>query len=244
MQEERPRQRPEIFQAYGLGLAFVAMCMLVGFNITHSFDWWGQTLFQPLVSPLLDSVAFFLTLLGESHFTGLLALGLAWRWRQRRGRQGLGPLLLFVGVGIEIVLKFVLVHPGPPVQFSHKLHLPFFLSFSAPLLLHFPTPYSFPSGHLLRTTFLAILLAEEYPRWRVLSWGVIVIAAFTRVYCNTHWSSDVIGGLLLGWTLALAAIAWLRQGESASEGRGQNCIRDGASPNPTAPRSRFASSDR
>src|SRR5262249_13826033 len=128
MQEERSRQRPEIFQVCVLGLAFIAMCMLVVFNITRSFDWLGQTLLQPLASPLLDSGAFSWTLLGESHLTGILALGLAWRWRQRRGKQGLGPLLLFVGVGIEIVLKFVLVHPGPPVQFSHKLQLPFFLS--------------------------------------------------------------------------------------------------------------------
>jgi membrane-associated phospholipid phosphatase len=36
---------------------------------------------------------------------------------------------------------------------------------------------------------------------------LIAIMAFTRVYGNAHWVSDVIGGCLLGLTLAGLAAA-------------------------------------
>jgi len=139
--------------------------------------------------------------------TGMVAVVLAYRGWLRSREHGLGPLLLFVGVGIEVLLKYVLPHPGPPAEFSRHLQLPAFFRFSTPLLLHVSTPYSFPSGHMLRTTFL-IGLASALWRWlRSLGWLVVLAMAFTRMYCNEHWMSDVVGGALLGWTLAGVATA-------------------------------------
>jgi membrane-associated phospholipid phosphatase len=112
-------------------------------------------------------------------------------------------------------LKFVLPHPGPLAVFARELHLPAFLHFSAPLMLHFPTPYSFPSGHMLRATFLVALVSIYQPRWHTRGWFLILAMAFTRVYGNDHWLSDVLGGALLGWSLALLAIAWDRRGNEA-----------------------------
>jgi len=182
------------------------LCVLIGLGATRPLDWWSQRLLTPLSFSLLDLTGFLLTLLGEVHITGAVAVVLALRGWQRRRERGLGPLLLFAGVGVEVLLKYVLPHPGPPAEFTHH-SLPPFLRLSAPLLLHISTPYSFPSGHVLRSTFLVTLTSVRRPRWRTLGWLVVVAMAVTRVYCNEHWVSDVVGGALLGWTLAGAATA-------------------------------------
>ncbi len=72
--------------------------------------------------------------------------------------------------------------------------------------------FSFPSGHATAAaaTYLAvaIVLAAVLPRWNraLLIGGAVAIAvavAASRSLLGVHWFSDVIGGLLLGWTWCL-----------------------------------------
>jgi membrane-associated phospholipid phosphatase len=198
------------------GLAFFMLCGLITLGATRSIDWWGQSLLASLSTPLLDLTGFVFTLLGEAQITGAIAMVLAVRGWQHRREHGLGPLLLFVGVGLEVLLKYLLPHPGPPAEFARSLNVPDFLRLSSSFLLHMATPpillrvsppYSFPSGHMLRTTFLVALASERKPQWGTLGWLVVVTMAVTLVYCNEHWVSDVVGGALLGWTLAGVATA-------------------------------------
>lgn len=68
--------------------------------------------------------------------------------------------------------------------------------------------YSFPSGHTTMATVLALSLyfifrkkvSDGLPRVLLLLASILwpVTIAFTRVYLNVHWSSDVIAGLGLG----------------------------------------------
>jgi undecaprenyl-diphosphatase len=74
------------------------------------------------------------------------------------------------------------------------------------------TGYSFPSGHASATvvylgllTYFAWLHSKHVRMKNVLNVAFAVVAAlvgFDRVYLNTHWLSDVIGGYMLGafWT--------------------------------------------
>jgi membrane-associated phospholipid phosphatase len=188
------------------GFAFLGLCLLVALDVTRTVDWHSQTLACSVVAPELDVLAFLVSLLGDPIITGGIAVVLSvWGW-QSRGNPGLVPLLLFVGVAIEAVSKYVLPHPGPPPEFSHPLTLPPILhTMTAPFKLHLKTPYSFPSGHMLRATFLVGLFCAYRPRWRWVGWAVLTTMAGTRLYLNDHWLSDVGGGLLLG--LSLAAIA-------------------------------------
>ncbi|MEV6303639.1 phosphatase PAP2 family protein [Actinoplanes sp. NPDC051861] len=74
--------------------------------------------------------------------------------------------------------------------------------------------YAFPSGHALTNAlgaavFLMILLPMA-GRWaRVALWpaavGIPLVTAFSRVLLGVHWTSDVVGGLLLGVALAVLA---------------------------------------
>src|SRR5262249_60867715 len=134
------------------------------------------------------------SVLGEAAVTAAVAVILPFVWWGGRGPRGRVPPLLFVGVALEGVFKHVAPNPGPPHELSRAVEfLPFLKSSSA---------YSFPSGHMLRTTFLAGLMLNHW-----VFWPVIVLMGITRVYLNEHWLSDVVGGWLLGLVLAGVAAA-------------------------------------
>jgi membrane-associated phospholipid phosphatase len=146
-------------------------------------------------------------------FTASVPVSLAWLGllvvvtqlvRRRRRRA----LVLAVGVAagslVEVLLKVRLDHPGP-VGGSRSI-----IAFGAEQVGH----GSFPSGHMLRGTALALgtalILAGDRRSSlavRLIAAAYVVELAWTRVYLNEHWASDVIGGFLLGVAAALAVIA-------------------------------------
>ncbi len=87
-------------------------------------------------------------------------------------------------------------------------------------LMHKPRPtmrgYGFPSGHVFGTTVFVIVAV--YLLWRVGARagaqrvarvaGVVFVAAvaYSRIYVNAHWLSDVLGGLFAGVAFALLIV--------------------------------------
>jgi membrane-associated phospholipid phosphatase len=61
---------------------------------------------------------------------------------------------------------------------------------------------SFPSSHAANAYCLAALLAWRWPGTRWLWWGFAALVAFSRVYLNRHFPSDVLFGALLGGVVA------------------------------------------
>ena len=92
--------------------------------------------------------------------------------------------------------------------------------------------FSFPSGHAVAGAALAVGIvlaffpAGERRRWEWAAAGFAFVMAFSRVYLNAHWFSDVVAGVLLGSGIAIGAAVivmevhdvWLRrQGVTVAE---------------------------
>jgi membrane-associated phospholipid phosphatase len=60
---------------------------------------------------------------------------------------------------------------------------------------------SFPSGHTTSAFAAATTLSEYYPVWTVVvpAYAAASAVAFSRLYANQHWGSDVVGGALVGF---------------------------------------------
>ncbi|MEV4703402.1 phosphatase PAP2 family protein [Actinoplanes sp. NPDC049316] len=82
------------------------------------------------------------------------------------------------------------------------------------------TGYSFPSGHALNAAltagvFVLVLLPVVRRRWMLWTGAGIVagLTGLTRIVLGVHWTSDVVGGWLLGViVVAATAVAFTRRG--------------------------------
>jgi len=79
------------------------------------------------------------------------------------------------------------------------------------------SPWGFPSGHVLSLVvffglmvWLVATASRQRRRWRLLASALcaltVVIVAFSRLYLDRHWLSDLAGGLTIGLAYLLLAI--------------------------------------
>jgi undecaprenyl-diphosphatase len=186
------------------GLVFLALVLIVAMRTTRDLDYTTTLAFQSLASEPLDLLVNWHTLLGQLVVTVPLSLFLALvAWRRYGGWAWLAPLALLATGPIELVFKLALVHPGPPEELTRE--------FFNPLGVRVEAPSSFPSGHLARLTFLAVLVAGMFPSRA--SWigaaAFVAVALFARIYIGDHWLSDALGGMCLGAAVAGAALGWV-----------------------------------
>jgi undecaprenyl-diphosphatase len=95
------------------------------------------------------------------------------------------------------------------------------LQLGAKLWSHRPrpdlSPLGFPSGHVLSlVVFFGLMIyliagaTRRRRRWRILACAVcavpVVVVAFSRLYLDRHWLSDLAGGLAVGMSYLLLAI--------------------------------------
>ena len=127
----------------------------------------------------------------------LIAVGIAvllWR-RQRRWAIALPALMAGAGA-LQAVAKWTIGRARPD-----------------------ESPWGFPSGHVLSLVvffglmvWLVATASRRRRRWRALASALclltVAVVAFSRVYLDRHWLSDVAGGLTIGLAYLLLAI-WL-----------------------------------
>ncbi|OHD16354.1 MAG: hypothetical protein A2Y38_06190 [Spirochaetes bacterium GWB1_59_5] len=148
---------------------------------------------QTISSPGLTVVMKILTLAGSEYFYLLFLPILFWCVDERFGAR-LGLVFLFSAF-VNGWTKILFAQPrpfnlDPSVGLSHE------------------TSYGLPSGHAQSTATFWGLFAPRIKR----PWGLLLailaptIVSFTRLYLGVHFPTDIIAGLVLGWSLALAGI--------------------------------------
>lgn len=193
----------------GSTAALALLTVLVALRATVDFDLATTRLFQSVASPTLDLAANYHTITGQAITTVAVALVLSlYVWRRYGGLAWMAPLFIVLTAAIELVLKFGLVHPGPPDEFIR--------AFFNPGGIRVHTPSAFPSGHTARIAFLAVTMFALFPHLIVRSALVafVLFSVFARVYIGDHWISDVLGGLALGLGVGAAAVLWMQRAKS------------------------------
>lgn len=200
-----------IIGAFLLVIFYAFSFFLVKGGGLKGFDFDMTVRIQSKVPIRLDPYFSFLSLLGSFEPTALiLAIILFLR------KKILGILVFatfcFMHV-VELVGKAFLDHPPTPFMF-HRYALNFL----------FPTSYvqpggSYPSGHAMRAAFLSILLIYIIGRTKLskemkIGISVLTIAAFllmsiSRISLGEHWTSDVIGGSILGSAFAFFSLIFI-----------------------------------
>jgi undecaprenyl-diphosphatase len=101
-------------------------------------------------------------------------------------------------------------------QVSLEKATPAILGICRPVQVSFSDPpegpvigRSFPSGHAMNNTIIATLAVLFFGRFGALYIIPAAIVSYSRIYCGSHWPSDVIVSIVLaiGFSLLLASVA-------------------------------------
>ncbi|MGI8982958.1 MAG: phosphatase PAP2 family protein [Acidimicrobiales bacterium] len=180
--------------------------LMVGTDANRGFvqdvdDWWLDLMVRGRVEPLVW-VARALAFAGSAwvnwpvRLVVMVLLAVRRRWLQ------LSAFVLAVATSEPLVGLLKAPHPRPP-----------------PVLgLYATDSFAFPSGHAIAGAVTAvgivIVLLPPGPRrwrWEVQAAAYAGLMALSRTYLGVHWLSDVVGGTLLGVTLAVGWPALLQE---------------------------------
>lgn len=195
-------------------LLFVFFSYLVHKDIFTQFDFDTTVRLQDIISRRFDELFSYFSVIGSFEPMAITLVVLVAVWRKIV--TGIALFGGFVAFHVfELYGKYVVNHPPPPEFMLRTKRLLEFPQF------HVRQEFSYPSGHSGRAIFVAVVLLFiiwHSKRLRkelkyVLSLGVaayLVIMLVSRVYLGEHWTTDIIGGALLGASLSLCALSTYR----------------------------------
>ena len=126
--------------------------------------------------------------------------GLGWTF-ERRGAALVLPIAVATAVTtlVATVLKRLISRVRPGRADAGK--------FLGPSWTHANYKESFPSSHSANAVALSAMLAIMYPPAAATFWTLALSCAVLRYILDAHWPSDVLGGIALGYAVALATAA-------------------------------------
>jgi undecaprenyl-diphosphatase len=194
-------------------LLFLFFTFLVYLNLFSTLDYKTTVFVQELIPSIFITPFSTFSILGTAEFTGIILLILLFLFVKYKK---IYILALFILVGlIEIAGKTFIHQAGPPLYFLKTN-----LSLGLPIGGVAHNFFAYPSGHSARTAFISgfllilVWLSPKLSREMKIIIGIGILAFdlimfVSRVYLGEHWTSDVVGGLLLGFSLAFLTTYFL-----------------------------------
>ena len=136
------------------------------------------------------------SVLGRFEVISIFVFLFLWLGQKNIFKVYIGFFWYFMGLVLEFLSKTMFHHPPPPLALNRTLNV---LNLPS---IHIESDFSFPSGHVYRMTFLALisnfyfLKTKNYPGI-VITWTIFIVMVYSRISLAEHWPSDVFGGLIL-----------------------------------------------
>jgi len=154
---------------------------------------------QTISNPVFDVVMPFLTDLNKSSIGWILfvTLWLLLMWKGGKKGRVIGllliPLIYITDQLSSSVIKNIIMRPRP----CHEINGVSIFEHIR-LLVPCGSGYSFPSSHAANNFAIATFLSYHYRRWAWACYTFAGLMAFSRVSVGVHYTSDILGGALLG----------------------------------------------